>query len=217
MKVELTVPSDLSEISLKQYQKFLKLQDSNEDSYFLQCKMIEIFCNLDAKSVRMLKVGDADRVVDILNNMFEAKPDLIRTFKIGGVEYGIIPDLDEISLGEYIDLDTYIGDWQNMQIAMNVLYRPISKKIGDKYLINEYTLDAKEKLEEIPMDIVLGSIFFLYNLGIELSMVMVDYLEDPQMDSLMQQQTFQENMDGIKASSLASLKTILDELKILPN
>ena len=217
MKVELTVPSDLSEISLKQYQKFLKLQESNEDSYFLQCKMIEIFCNLDAKSVRMLKVGDADRVVDILNNMFEAKPDLIRTFKIGGVDYGMIPDLDDISLGEYIDLDTYIGDWQNMQIAMNVLYRPISKKIGEKYTIVEYDVDAKEKLEHIPMDIVLGSIFFLYNLGIELSMVMVDYLEDPQMDSLMQQQTFQENMDGIKASSLASLKTILDELKILPN
>ena len=115
-----------------------------------------------------------------------AKPSLIRTFKIGGVEYGIIPDLDEMSLGEYIDLDTYIGDWQNMQIAMNVLYRPISKKIGDKYLINEYTLDAKEKLEEIPMDIVLGSIFFLYNLGIDLSKTMVDYLEstaDGQLDA----------------------------------
>lgn len=217
MKVELTVPSDLSEISLKQYQKFLKLQDSNEDSYFLQCKMIEIFCNLDAKSVRMLKVGDANRVVEVLNNMFEKQPELIRTFKIGGVEYGMIPDLDDISLGEYIDLDTYIGDWQNMQIAMNVLYRPINKKIGDKYTIVDYDVDAKEKLEHIPMDIVLGSIFFLYNLGIELSMVMVDYLEDPQMDNLMQQQTFQESMDGIKASSLASLKTILDELKILPN
>lgn len=217
MKVELTVPSDLSEISLKQYQKFLKLQDSNEDSYFLQCKMIEIFCNLDAKSVRMLKVGDANKVVDVLNNMFEKQPELIRTFKIGGVEYGMIPDLDDISLGEYIDLDTYIGDWQNMQIAMNVLYRPINKKIGDKYTIVDYDVDAKEKLEHIPMDIVLGSIFFLYNLGIELSMVMVDYLEQPQMDSLMQQQTFQESMDGIKASSLASLKTILEELKILPN
>ena len=217
MKVELTVPSDLSEISLKQYQKFLKLQDSNEDSYFLQCKMIEIFCNLDAKSVRMLKVGDANRVVEVLNAMFEKQPELIRTFKIGGVEYGMIPDLDDISLGEYIDLDTYIGDWQNMQIAMNVLYRPINKKIGDKYTIVEYDVDAKEKLEHIPMDIVLGSIFFLYNLGIELSMVMVDYLEQPQMDNLTQQQTFQESMDGIKASSLASLKTILDELKILPN
>ena len=217
MKVELTVPSNLSEISLKQYQKFLKLQESNEDSYFLQCKMIEIFCNLDAKSVRLLKISDADRVVDIINNMFEAKPDLIRTFKIGGVEYGIIPDLDEISLGEYIDLDTYIGDWQNMQIAMNVLYRPISKKIGDKYLIKEYTLDAKEKLEEIPMDVVLGSIFFLWNLGIDLSKTMVNYLETPQMDNLMQQQIFQESMDGFKASSLHSLKTILEELKISLN
>lgn len=217
MKVELTVPSNLSEISLKQYQKFLKLQESNEDSYFLQCKMIEIFCNLDAKSVRLLKISDADRVVDIINNMFEAKPDLIRTFKIGGVEYGIIPDLDEISLGEYIDLDTYIGDWQNMQIAMNVLYRPISKKIGNKYLIKEYALDAKEKLEEIPMDVVLGSIFFLWNLGIDLSKTMVNYLETPQMDSLMREQIFQESMDGFKASSLHSLKTILEELKISLN
>jgi len=179
--------------------------------------MIEIFCNLDAKSARLLKLTDADRIVEIINNMFEAKPSLIRTFKIGGVEYGIIPDLDEMSLGEYIDLDTYIGDWQNMQIAMNVLYRPISKKIGDKYLINEYTLDAKEKLEEIPMDIVLGSIFFLYNLGIDLSKTMVDYLEAPQMDNLMHQQIFQESMDGIKASSLHSLKTILEDLKISLN
>jgi len=217
MKVELIIPSNLSEISLKQYQKFLKIQETNDDSYFLQCKMIEIFCNLDAKSARLLKLTDADRIVEIINNMFEAKPSLIRTFKIGGVEYGIIPDLDEMSLGEYIDLDTYIGDCQNMQIAMNVLYRPISKKIGDKYLINEYTLDAKEKLEEIPMDIVLGSIFFLYNLGIDLSKTMVNYLEAPQMDSLMQQQIFQESMDGIKASSLHSLKTILEDLKISLN
>jgi len=217
MKVELTVPSDLSEISLKQYQKFLKLQEKNEDSYFLQCKMIEIFCNLDAKNVRMLKVGDANKVVDVLNNMFEKKPDLTRTFKIDGVEFGMIPDLDNISLGEYIDLDTYISDWQNMQIAMNVLYRPIKDKIGDKYTIVDYDVDAKEKLEYIPMDIVLGSIFFLYNLGIELSMVMVDYLEDPQMGSLMHQQISQESMAGIKASSQASLKTILEELKISLN
>lgn len=217
MKVELIIPSNLSEISLKQYQKFLKIQETNDDSYFLQCKMIEIFCNLDAKSARLLKLTDADRIVEIINNMFEDKPSLIRTFKIGGVEYGIIPDLDEMSLGEYIDLDTYIGDWQNMQIAMNVLYRPISKKIGDKYLINEYTLDAKEKLEEIPMDIVLGSIFFLYNLGIDLSKTMVNYLEAPQMDSLMREQIFQESMDGIKASSLHSLKTILEDLKISLN
>ena len=217
MKFELTIPSDLSEISLKQYKKFLKIQESNEDSYFLQCKMIEIFCNLDAKSVRLLKLADADKIVQILNKMFEAKPQLIRTFKLGNIEYGVIPSLDEISLGEYVDLDTYMGDWQNMQIAMNVLYRPIKEKIGNKYLIKEYDVESKDILQEIPMDVVFGSIFFLYNLGIDLSKAMMDYLEGSQMDSLMEQQIFQENMDGIKASSLHSLKTMLDELKISLN
>jgi len=217
MKFELTIPSDLSEISLKQYKKFLKIQESNEDSYFLQCKMIEIFCNLDAKSVRLLKLADADKIVQILNKMFEAKPQLIRTFKLGNIEYGIIPSLDEISLGEYVDLDTYMGDWQNMQIAMNVLYRPIKERIGGKYLIKEYDVESKDILQEIPMDVVFGSIFFLYNLGIDLSKAMMDYLEGSQMDSLMEQQIFQENMDGIKASSLHSLKTMLDELKISLN
>ena len=217
MKFELTIPSSLSEISLKQYKKFLKIQESNEDSYFLQCKMIEIFCNLDAKSVRLLKLTDADRVVQIINKMFEEKPQLIRTFKLGGIEYGLIPNLDEISLGEYVDLDTYMGDWQNMQIAMNVLFRPIKEKIGDKYLIKDYDVESKDLLQEIPMDVVFGAVFFLYNLGIDLSKVMMDYLEDNQMDNLMEQQIFQESMDGIKASSLHSLKTILEDLKISLN
>jgi len=217
MKFELTIPSSLSEISLRQYKKFLKIQESNEDSYFLQCKMIEIFCNLDAKSVRLLKLTDADRIVQIINKMFEEKPELIRTFKLGKIEYGMIPNLDEISLGEYVDLDTYLGDWQNMQIAMNVMFRPIKEKIGDKYLIKDYDVESKDLLQEIPMDVVFGAVFFLYNLGIDLSKVMMDYLEDNQMDNLMEQQIFQENMDGIKVSSLHSLKTMLDELKISLN
>jgi len=217
MKFELTIPSSLSEISLRQYKKFLKIQESNEDSYFLQCKMIEIFCNLDAKSVRLLKLTDADRIVKIINKMFEEKPELIRTFKLGKIEYGMIPNLDEISLGEYVDLDTYLGDWQNMQIAMNVMFRPIKEKIGDKYLIKDYDVESKDLLQEIPMDVVFGAVFFLYNLGIDLSKVMMDYLEDNQMDNLMEQQIFQENMDGIKVSSLHSLKTMLDELKISLN
>ena len=217
MKFKLTIPSSLSEISLSQYQKFLKIQENNEDSYFLQCKMIEIFCNLDAKSVRLMKLTDADRIVQILNKMFESKPQLIKTFKLLDTEYGIIPNLDEISLGEYVDLDTYMGDWDNMHIAMNVLYRPIKEKIGDKYLIKEYDVDAKDKINDIPMDVVFGAVFFLFNLGIDLSKVMMDYLEDQQMEDWMDQQTSLENMDGIKASSLHSLKTMLDDLKISLN
>jgi len=216
MKVELTIPNSLSEISLKQYQKFLKIQKNNTDPYFLQCKMIEIFCHLDAKSVRLLKLSDADRIVHILNTMFDSKPELIRTFTMNNIQYGIVPDFDAISLGEYIDLDTYIGDWDNMLIAMNVLYRPVKNKMGDKYIIKDYDVNSKENLDEISMDIVLGSIFFLYQLGIDLSTVMVSYLENQEIDSSMHQQILEESGVGINQFT-HSLKEILRDLKVLPN
>jgi len=216
MKVELTIPNSLAEISLKQYQKFLKIQENNTDAYFLQCKMIEIFCNLDAKSVRLLKLSDADRIVHILNTMFDSKPELIRTFTMNNIQYGIVPDFDAISLGEYIDLDTYIGDWDNMLIAMNVLYRPVKNKMGDKYIIKDYDVNSKENLDEISMDIVLGSIFFLYQLGIDLSTVMVNYLENQEIDSSMHQQILEESGVGINQFT-HSLKEILRDLKVSPN
>jgi len=217
MKAEINIPSSLAEITLKQYQKFLKIQENNDDVYFLQCKMIEIFCNLDAVSVRLLKVSDANRVMDILNDMLNSTPELIRTFKIGGIEYGLIPKFDDMSLGEYIDLDTYMGDWENMHIAMNVLYRPIKEKLGKKYIIKDYDVTTKDKLTDIPVDVVLGAVFFLYNLGIDLSKTMMDYLEEHQQDSSMHHQIFQENGGGIKAYSQDSLREILQELKISLN
>ena len=216
MKVDLIVPNSLKEITLKQYQKFIKIQKENDDPYFLQCKMIEIFCNLDSNAVRNIKLSDADKIVNVLNLMFEEKPKLINTFKLGKVEYGFIPKLEDISLGEYVDLDTYMGDWDNMHIAMNVLYRPITKKIKDKYLIEDYNTESKDKLDEIPLDVVLGSVFFFYNLGMELSTVMLNYLEEEEVNNLMQQQTFQKNGVGTKVS-LDSLKEILQDLKISLN
>ena len=216
MKVDLIVPNSLKEITLKQYQKFIKIQKENDDPYFLQCKMIEIFCNLDSNAVRNIKLSDADKIVNVLNLMFEEKPKLINRFKLGKVEYGFIPKLEDISLGEYVDLDTYMGDWDNMHIAMNVLYRPITEKIKDKYLIEEYNTESKDKLDEIPLDVVLGSVFFFYNLGMELSTVMLNYLEEEEVNNLMQQQTFQKNGVGIKVS-LDSLKEILQDLKISLN
>ena len=40
----------------------------------------------------------------ILAEMFEQKPNLVQKFKMNGIEYGFIPNLDNMSLGEYVDL-----------------------------------------------------------------------------------------------------------------
>ena len=217
MKADLLIPNKLSEISLKQYQKFLKVQENYDNDYLIQCKMIEIFCNLEPEMVLRLKVGEADKITKILNSIFKEETKLIRRFKLDGIEYGLIPDFDDMSLGEYIDLDTHIGNWDNILIAMNVLFRPIDKKIGEKYTIKEYDITSNEKLNKMPVDIVLGAVFFLYNLGLDLSKTMIIYLEEHQKDSSAHQQIFHENMDGIRHFSQDLHRGILDDLKISLN
>jgi len=43
MKIELTIPTTLNDIKLAQYQKFLSIAKDNEESEFLQQKMVQIF------------------------------------------------------------------------------------------------------------------------------------------------------------------------------
>ena len=216
MKANINVPTELNEITLKQYQKFLKVQDSKQNNTFLQTKMIEIFCNVKMQDALNIKLSDADRISSLISKMFEQKPDLVKSFWLNNVEYGFVPDLDEITLGEYIDLDTYMGEWENIQIAMNVLYRPIKQKLGQKYLIEEYDPDTKDKLINMPMDAVFGSIIFFYRLGIELSKTMMNYLENEEGNLQVQGLDFLKNGDGIQAFT-DSLEEILQDLKILPN
>ena len=216
MKANINVPTELNEITLKQYQKFLKVQDSKQNNTFLQTKMIEIFCNVKMQDALNIKLSDADRISSLISKMFEQKPDLVKSFWLNNVEYGFVPDLDEITLGEYIDLDTYMSEWENIQIAMNVLYRPIKQKLGQKYLIEEYDPDTKDKLINMPMDAVFGSIIFFYRLGIELSKTMMNYLENEEGNLQVQGLDFLKNGDGIQAFT-DSLEEILQDLKISPN
>lgn len=183
MKLEVNVPSELSEIPLHKYQKFLKIVDQNIDDpnadRFVSMKMLEIFCDIPSKYIYNYKIKDITRVTDVLTKMFEKKPELVRTFKLGDTEFGFIPNLEEMTFGEYIDLDTYIGDWDNIHRAMGVLYRPITAKIKDKYQIEPYRGDNyMEAMLNTPMDAVLSSVLFFYDLGRDLRSVIADYLTD---------------------------------------
>ena len=216
MKTNINVPNELNEITLKQYQKCLKVQGEGKDNNFIQTKMIEIFCRVKAQDALNIRLSDADRIAKIISDMFEQKPGLQKSFWLNNVEYGFVPDLDEITLGEYIDLDTYMGDWDNIEIAMNVLYRPIKQKLGEKYLIEDYNPDLKDRLVNMPMDAVFGSILFFYRLGIELSKTMMNYLENKEEKQLLQELDLEKSGDGIRAFT-DSLEEILRDLKISPN
>ena len=217
MKVELTVPNSLNEVTLGQYQEYLKLTEIKDlTETQLSFKMIEIFCGVKAESVRHIKASDVTDIVNIISTMFESKPSLVHTFKMGGVEYGFIPNLDEMSFGEYIDLDTSIGDWDNMEKAMGVLYRPIEIRKGNRYTIKEYDAGDTEHLKDMPLDAVLGSILFFYHLGNELCQTMMNSLGQEEETLLQEYLNSEQNGVGIQAFTL-SLNQILDDLKISLN
>ena len=215
MKVEVYIPDTLSEITLGQYQKYLKIQEDNDDENFLAMKMIEIFCGLRGDTILSMKAKSIKDITKILTDMFSEKPQLVTQFNMGKKTYGFIPKLEDMSFGEYIDLDTYIGDAANLHRAMGVLYRPIKQKYDDKYLIEDYKGDESNIMKDMPMDAVLSSIIFFYHLGIDLSQAMMSYLQEEET-TLVQQQILEESGDGINHFS-ASLKEILEDLKISLN
>ena len=145
MKLSIDIPTTLNDITLKQYKHFLKIDKNNNDSFFLHAKMIEIFCKVSLDKVMRLRLKDTEEVVKIITKLFEGKPDLVTSFKINDKEYGFHPQLDDLSLGEYIDLDTYIGDWDSIEKAMNVLYRPITAKLKHKYSIQDYKVGTDQE------------------------------------------------------------------------
>ena len=216
MQVEVLIPDSLKEITLEQYQKFLKIQANNEDKTFLAVKMIEIFCGIRGDMIMKMKASSIREVTNILADMFNQKPPLVKEFTMKGVEYGFIPKLEDMTFGEYVDLDTYIGDYENIHRAMAVLYRPITQKYNDKYLIEEYKGEDNQIMKDMPMDAVLSSILFFYHLGIDLSKAMLNSLEDQENKDLVQQLTLEKNGDGINQFS-DSLKEILEDLKISLN
>ena len=213
MKASVTVPS-LSEITLEQYQRFLKVQQINkDDEYIIQLKMIEIFCNVDFKDARNIKFTDVERIIEKLTETFQEKPNLIRTFKMDGVEYGFIPSMEEMTFGEYIDVDTYLPQEDQMHLAMNVLYRPITSKKAGKYSIEDYDINTKESMKQMPLKVMLSATFFLQNLGLELLNVTSNYLQEEMEKQQLSPQDLEKNGDGIQASML-SLKEILKDLKV---
>jgi len=213
MKATVTVPN-LSEITLEQYQRFLKVQQINkDDEYIIKLKMIEIFCNVDFKDARNIKFTDVERIIEKLTESFHQKPNLIKTFKMDGVEYGFIPSMEEMTFGEYIDVDTYLPQDDQMHLAMNVLYRPITSKKAGKYSIEDYDINTKERMKQMPLKVMLSATFFLQNLGLELLNVTSNYLQGEMEKQQLSPQDLEKSGDGIQAS-MHSLKEILKDLKV---
>ncbi len=217
MKVNINVPDSLNEITLYQYQRFEKLIQENEASHFVNQKTIEIFCNIELKDVARIRIADIDDLLLHLDNLLQQKPKLTKTFKLGVYEFGFIPKLEDMTSGEFIDLENYLSSTETLHQAMAVLFRPIKSKIKDLYTIEEYESSYKysEVLKYMPLDIALGSMLFFWTLQNDCVNALTDYIQNEVEQSEQAKQVlvksgvginqFTQQLKGIFSDSMPSL------------
>ncbi len=215
MKVNVLVPTSLSEITLEQFVRIVNSEEKNAGTTFQMQKTVEIVCGIDLQSVASIKYADVKSIYDQVQKLFQENAEFKPKFKMDGKEYGFIPELDEMSFGEYIDIDQNMSSWNTMHKAMAVLFRPITHSKEERYDIEKYQgLSGAEKYKDMPVDVALGANFFLFNLGIELLETTLNFSEeDRKRMTLEQKHTLARNGAGFQAS-LDSLKEMLQKSNI---
>lgn len=179
MKLDILLPTNLSEIPLSRYQEFIAMKEKSNDEEFIAQKMIQIFCGMKLGEVAKIKMKHLNELITHFTKVFSEKPQLIRKFKIKDIEFGFIPKFDDISFGEYVDLENYMKDWKTYHKALSVMYRPIKNTNKDKYEIVDYepNEDMQDLMKFAPLDVAISSSFFLSSLGIELLKATQTYLK----------------------------------------
>lgn len=199
MKINITIPENLNEITLYQYQRFEKLIKDNEPSEFVNQKTIEIFCNIELKDVARIRIAEVSEILKHINGLLQQKPKLTQTFKLGVYEFGFIPKLEDLSSGEYIDIESYLSDTQTLHKAMAVLFRPIKTKVNKLYTIEEYESSEKysEVLKYMPLDIALGCMLFFSTLLNDCVSGLTDYIQNEAEQSEQVKKLLEKNGVGI--------------------
>ena len=180
--IKLIVPDSLHEIELGQYQEYLAAienLDATEDVEQINRKLIETFCGLKPEQVNLLPLASIESLLAVLSGAFSEEFELIRHFELDGVKFGFIPKLDEMSLGEYIDLESTFGDWEKMHKAMAILYRVVNFEKGEKYDIVSYETNEElaEAMKMMPLSVVMSCMLFFWNLGTELAQATLNYTQ----------------------------------------
>ena len=145
---------------------------------------IAALSNIPKQLVKELALSDVAVIMSKIAEL-QAKQDttLKRIIEINDVEYGFMPDLNKISLGEYADVEQFIknGIETNLPELMAVLYRPIKYKKENIYIIDAYDGEITmrtEEMKQMTAEQVQSALVFFYHLGKVLSVILPSYLMD---------------------------------------
>ena len=220
MELEIVIPESWNEVSLERYLKFFNtikpyLGTEEYERVVLE-RFAYYFCGVDATVIRQLPISTFHEISTDVLKLIESskKHELVKHFELGNTKYGFIPNLDDMSYGEYVDLSEYSKDtWQNIAEIMSILYRPIVDNKNDKYSIQPYSSIDQDVIEmfkqKLTMDIVFGALSFFLRLQMDL-MIGILTFSKKQTSKIIDQPTSTEALtlekNGVSTQQLQSLQ-----------
>ena len=156
-------------------EKWLKLIEIKTDKKALEAiENISTLSNIPKDLIRQLSVSAVAEIMKNISKMqVEASSNLVNIIEVDGREYGFIPNLDHITIGEFADIEMFIknGLEKHMPEIMAVLYRPVISKKNEAYTIIAYDGEITlrdEEFKKMKAEQVQSALVFFYNLGNEL-------------------------------------------------
>jgi hypothetical protein len=183
------LPVSWDEVNIKQYQDVMILvEDDKLSDISLMVKTIAALTGVEERQLIKAPVSHLREVYATLGLLTANMPnkDLTRVVEIEGVEYGFIPDMKNLTFGEFVDLDTWLQEgYKNLVEILTILYRPVVKRLEGRYIIEEYDIDsastrAKLFSKSLSIDTAYGALVFFYDIGNKHRETMLCYLEKQQ-------------------------------------
>jgi len=151
-------------------EKWLKLIDFHKGTKSKEAQeTIAALSNIPKDLINQLELKDVAVIMSKLSEL-QAKQDssLKRIVEVNGKRYGFHPNLDEITLGEYADIETMIKNdiEKNMPEVMAILYRPIVEENNDVYTIEAYDGNISiraEEMKKMSAEQVQSALVFFYH------------------------------------------------------
>jgi hypothetical protein len=170
-EIEIIVPETWADVSLKTYQKYNSRISNLEDEDEIVLGSISALCNIPIDIIKRLKVKDIKTLYKRLSKLISVpvNKEVFDKIEIKGVKYGFHPNLDELTMGEFVDLEEQTKDGvDGFHNVLAILYRPITEEKGSKYNIepyNESHIKNASLFQELSIDVVNGVMVFFYRLG----------------------------------------------------
>ncbi|QDP51526.1 MAG: hypothetical protein Tp1111DCM843611_24 [Prokaryotic dsDNA virus sp.] len=171
-----------ADVTLEKWVKLIALKEKVKSEEALET--ISVISDIPKKLIKELSIQDVAAIMKYMSELqLEENSSLHQIITIDGKQYGFHPNLEDLTLGEYADIETFIqnGIKEKMPEIMAILYRPIVEKEKDVYAIEAYDGNIRvraELMKKMTAEQVQGALVFFYNFVNNYLRIMLLYLTE---------------------------------------